>query len=269
MKKRTLESKTAGAPARRHLFISGLSLFFLLTATPRLFAVDTQKEIFAQRAKAAYDVAQARYQSSTNDPVLAWQFARTCYDWADWATNKEQRAAIAREGMAACRWSLVLTNSAAGHYYLALDMGQLAQAETLSALKLVHEMEGEFKDAADLDVNFDFGGADRGLGLLYRDAPGWPISIGNRHKAHEYLERALAIAPDYPENILNLAEAFLKWGDYMDAKKELDALDALWPRAQKDLSGPRWELSWVDWYSRRYAAREKLNQALPSHDRAR
>ena len=33
-----------------------------------------------------------------DNPETAWEFARACYDWADWATNKAQRAAIAKKG---------------------------------------------------------------------------------------------------------------------------------------------------------------------------
>lgn len=236
-----------------------LSLLLWFGAVPLLLADGAQDKIFASRAETAFEQAQIRFQSQTNDPVAAWEFARTCFDWADWATNKSQRAAIARDGIAACRHSLALTNSAAAHYYLALNLGQLARSEMLGALKLVHEMEREFKAAARLDPYFDFAGPERSLGLLYRDAPGWPMSIGNRHAAREFLESAATLAPADPENILNLAESDLKWGDRAGANKELDALDALWPRAQQNLTGPAWEQSWDDWTKRRAILRQKLS----------
>lgn len=224
-----------------------------------LFAGGGWNGEFVQRAAAAFNRAQARYRSQIDDPVAAWQFARACYDWADCATNKTQRATIAKEGIAACRQALVFTNSAPAHYYMAMDMGQLARSETLGALKLVREMEREFLTTASLDAGIDFAGPARGLGLLYRDAPGWPISIGNRSRARTYLERAVALAPDYPENLLNLAESEVKWGDRQGAEKELDALDALWPAAQKAFRGPAWEQSWADWTQRRAVLRQKLD----------
>lgn len=221
-------------------------------------ADDAQQRVFAQRAEAAFLKAQSRYESDTNDPALAWQFARRCYDWADFATNKAQRAAVARAGIAACRRSLQLTNSVAGHYYMAMNMGQLAQAEMLSGLKLVREMAREFNAAADLDLRFDYAGPDRGLGLLYGEAPGWPVSIGNRRKSKEFLLDAVSLAPDYPDNVLNLAEACLKWGDRKDAQIQLGAADALWPAAHKTFAGPDWERSWQDWSQRRNILRQKL-----------
>ncbi len=253
------QSERRGAQACR-LFLPVLFLFFMLAAAGPLFADDAQEKIFAERAQAAFDQARTQFQSQTNNPVAAWEFARTCFDLADWATNKSQRAAIARDGIAAAHRSLALTNSVAAHYYLGFNLGQLARCELLGGLKLIHEMEREFKTAAGLDAHFDFAGPERCLGLLYRDAPGWPMSIGNRHAAREFLESAADLAPDYPENILNLAESYLKWGNRAAAEKELDALDALWPRAQQNLTGERWEQSWDDWLKRRDILRQKLNQ---------
>jgi hypothetical protein len=155
------------------------------------------------------------------------------------------------------------TGSAPGHYYLAMNEGQLAEAEapSLAAYHLVKQMEREFKTAADLDKSFDYAGPERCLGLLYRDAPGWPFSIGSRRKARENgLEQAAKLAPDYPENHLNLAESFLQWHETDNAKNELAALDALWPDAQTNFTGEAWEQSWDDWSTRRDAARKKLKK---------
>ena len=237
----------------------GLAAIFLLAAAGMVFADDAQTKIFATRAAAEYQRAQTRFQASTNDPATAWQFARACFDLADFATNDTQRAAIARQGIAACRELLAReTNSAPGHYYLAMNYGQLARAEapSLAAYRLVRQIEGEFKTAADLDKSFDYAGPERCLGLLYRDAPGWPFSIGSRRKARDFLEQAAKLAPDDPENHLNLAESFLQWHESDNAKGELKTLDALWPSAQTNFTGEAWERSWDDWAARRDAARK-------------
>lgn len=248
----------AQSPARRRVCALMLACLFGMVATAA--ADGTQDTVFAHRAEIAFDQAQARYRSQMDNPAAAWDFARTCYDWADWATNKTQRAAIAREGIAACHQSLLFTNSAAAHYYLAMNMGQLARSESLGALKLVRQMESEFLVAAGLDPTADFAGPERGLGLLCRDAPGWPLSIGNRARSRKFLESAVTLAPAYPENVLNLAESELIWSDKVEARKELAALEALWPSAQKTLTGVKWEQSWDDWTKRRDVLRTKLNQ---------
>jgi len=236
-----------------------LLLFALVTAAS---AQSTTNPVFAARAEKAFRQAQIEFASSTNGSA-AWQFARACFDFADFATNETERADIARQGIAACRKLLAReTNSAPGHYYLAMNYGQLAQAEapSLAAYHLVKQMEREFKTAADLDKDFDYAGPERCLGLLYRDAPGWPFSIGSRRKAREFLDQAAKLAPDYPENHLNLAETFLQWHETENAQSELTALDALWPKAKTNLTGEAWERSWDDWSARRAAARNKLDE---------
>jgi hypothetical protein len=225
-------------------------------------AQTTTNPVFAARAEKAFQQAQAQLASATND-AAAWQFARACFDWADFATNGTQRAAIASQGIAACRDLLArASNSAPGHYYLAMNYGQLARAEapSVAAYRLVKPIEHEFRTAADLDPSFDHAGAERSLGMLYRDAPGWPFSIGSRRKARDYLDLAAKLAPDYPENRLILAESCLQWHETNSAKSELAALDALWPAAQKKLTGESWEQSWDDWSARRAAARKKLDE---------
>ena len=227
-----------------------------------IFAGESRNPIFAGRAEAEYHRAQTQFQSNPNDPAAAWRFARACYDFNDFVTNNAGRATLANQGIAAGRQSLAgESNSAPGHYYLAVELGQLADTRrNPAAFKLVKEMEREFKTADDLDEHFDYGGPARCLGLLYRDAPGWPVSIGNRHKAREWLEQAVKLAPDYPENRLNLVESYWQWKDHEAAGNELKALEALWPSAQTNFTGETWERSWNDWSTRREAARKKLKE---------
>jgi tetratricopeptide (TPR) repeat protein len=234
----------------------------LFAVTGIIFADEPRNQIFAVRAGAEYHRAQTQFQSNTNDPATAWQFARACYDFNDFATNNAGRATLANLGIAACRQLLACEpNSAPGHYYLAIELGQLADTRrNLAAFKMVREIEREFKTADDLDEHFDYAGPARCLGLLYRDAPGWPVSIGSRHKAREWLEQAVKLAPDYPENRLNLVESYWQWKDHEAAGSELKTLDALWPSAQTNFTGEAWERSWYDWSTRRDVARKKLEE---------
>jgi len=226
-----------------------------------VFADDAQNKIFAARAGAEFHRAQNQFQSHPENPTNAWHFAGTCYDFADFATNDAERAAIANQGIDACRQLLARDPKiAAAHYYLAMNLGQLARTELVGALKLVKEMEREFKTASALDAHFDFAGPERNLGLLYRDAPSWPTSIGSKRKARTFLEQAARLAPDYPENHLNLVESYLKWSESDRAKMELNTLDSLWAQAQMNFTGETWEPSWDDWSTRRDAARKKLDE---------
>ena len=208
--------------------------------------------IYVQRAEAEYHRTQAQFESATNPSPSAWQFARACYNLADFATNDDSRAKLANAGINACR-KLILAEPKSGpaHYYLGMNMGQLARTELLGALGLVEQMEHEFKTAWDLDIKVDHAGPARSLGLLYRDAPGWPASIGSRHKAREWLDRAIRSDPAFPENLMVSTESYLQWDDYATAAKKLSQLIAVWPAAKTNFTGVEWEADWADWTARR------------------
>ncbi len=251
--------------------LAGRSAFWiillLLSALPAFARADSpsstdDQATFARKAEAAYQTAQKRFQAEPGNPEAEWQFGRACYDWADFVNSNGERARIAQEGIDACRKLIERdAQSVPGHYYLALNIGQLARTKTLGALRLVGQMEAEFKITLSLDPKFDYAGADRGLGLLYRDAPGWPTSIGSKSKARVHLQRAVKTSPDYPENLLNLIEADLKWGDHNGALREWKALDELWPTAKKQFAGEAWAPSWADWEKRRSEVQKKIGEA--------
>jgi tetratricopeptide (TPR) repeat protein len=223
-------------------------LFLAAEAFAELSAISP----LAERTRAQLDEARGRFQADGDNATNAAQLACACYDAADFATNNAERASLAREGIASCRQSIVAKRDYAGtHYYLGMNYGQLAHAEQFwSALNLVREMEHEFKRAAELDPLFDYAGPERNLGLLYLQAPGI-VSIGNHRKAREYLESAAKLAPDYPENILNLAEAYLKWDAPDKASVELKLLEAAWPKAQTNFASEAWMENWDNWTLRR------------------
>ena len=206
----------------------------------------------AARYERLFADARQTWAAEPTNSVKGWQFARACYDRAEFATNSAQKIGLARQGLAAARASIALQPKvAAAHFYLAMNLGQLADAtRTLGGLKLVSEMEREFKAAHDLDAAFDYAGPDRSLGLLYRDAPGWPISVGSRAKARKHLERACELSKAYPDNQLTLLEAWLKWGERKKLLSELKSVADLLAEARLKLTGEEWACAWADWDQR-------------------
>jgi hypothetical protein len=252
-------------PARR-LRLTALGVFVAIftLSCQVILADDAQTKIFVARDEAEYNRTQKLYEGNDNT-TNAIQFAKACFDYADICSNDSERASIASLGIAACRRLIASdAKSAPAHYYLGMNLGEQARTEFLGALRIVREMEREFTTAATLDKQYDHAGPERCLGLLYRDAPGWPASIGSNRKAKKNLEQAVTIASDYPENILNLAESDFKWHDNKTAQKELDTLDAMWPQAQKQFVGDAWAQNWADWTNRRDALRQSLSGTKPS-----
>jgi hypothetical protein len=247
-------------------FAALLAAFLMLATTAAVPAGPANNQVFIDRAEKAFAAAQQIYRAETN-ATTAWQFGQACFRVAELATNNTQRAAVARLGIAVCRESIARkSNSAPAHYYLATNLGELAQAEapSLTAYRLVHEVEREFKTAADLDVRFDHAGPARTLGELYFQAPGWPMSVGSNHKAREWFERAAALAPEYPGNQLDLGEAQLKWRQREELGSTLKRIEAIWPKAQTNFTGESWEQYWLDWNSRRSALKSAYHRLYGS-----
>jgi tetratricopeptide (TPR) repeat protein len=212
-------------------------------------------------AEQAYDSAKSQYDTNQLNSEGAWKFARACFGVADLADKDSERARFGREGAEVCRQLLKRDpNVAAAHYYLGMNIGQVAQTKSLGALPLVRQMQKEWEAARVLDEHLDFAGPDRNLGMLYRDAPGSPLSIGSRAQALQHMLRAVELAPDYPENHLNLIETQIKWNHLADAAREDEKLHEIIPAARKQLTGPQWEGPWKDWAARQVEIEKKLSE---------
>ena len=200
--------------------------------------------------------------TSSNQLELRLKLAKAIFDRAEYAKDDDEREALANEGIAVAR-QLAATNPnlAGAHHYLGMNMGQLARTKLFGALSLVNQMESAFKTAKGLDVTFDDAGPDRCLGLLYRDAPGWPTSIGNRSKAREHLRAAAELRPNHPENRLNLLESAFIWNDRALAVLEYRALLQLMPAMPDTFPGEDWLPNRVDWAKRWAEARERFRNS--------
>ena len=212
----------------------------------------------ANYIKTNFVAAEARYRREPTNAEAAWQLGRAIFDRADLSTNLAERALFAEEGIAACEMAVSREpKSAPAHYYLGMNLGQLARTKDLSALKIVKRMEKEFILACGLDETFDYAGPQRNIGLLYREAP--PVlSIGSKKDARQHLRRALELAPQYPENRLNLIEAYIKWSEEASGRVELKTLDGMWNGARTNFTGVAWVGSWEDWKERRAKARKAV-----------
>ena len=208
-----------------------------------------------------YLEAKAEYKTNSSSAAADRKFASACFDEADNAANDKAREPFALEGIDVCQaWLQREPTNGAAHYYLGMNLAQLARTKTLGALSVVKQMEKEWLAALNFDAGCDYAGADRNLGLLYRDAPGFPISVGSKSKADEHLQHAIQLAPEYPENWINLIETHLKRKP-SEVPDELAKLKAILPAARKQFSGPQWQSSWQDWDPRVKAIERKLAES--------
>ncbi len=197
-------------------------------------------------------VAREKFKAAQAIDNTAWHLGQACFQRAEFARDNAERARLAQEGIDACQ-KLIDTQpkNPGGHYYLGMNLGQMARVKRFSALGLVKDMEDAFGSARKLNPQFSHAGPDRNLGLLYFKAPRF-ISVGDAAKARAHLEAAVKLAPDYPANRLNLLEAFIEWEDTPGINTQRAALKTLLPEARKKFTGNDWAADWLEW-NRRWA----------------
>lgn len=150
---------------------------------------------------------------------------------AENGTSADARRDAAKNGIVLTRHARELKpEGVAGHYWYAINVGLLADADRSYGLAAVGEMEAALTRAIELDERYDFAGPRRVLGILHLRTPGPPTSIGSPRKGLKLLQRAVELFPDYPENYLYLAEAL------RDNQRPDDARAAL----TKVLDAPPW-----------------------------
>ena len=230
----------------------GFGVFLALAVATSGFAQSASSaESPSRRVHRLYTESKRFWQGNPTNTEAAVTFARACFDWADFATTDARRAAVADEGIAACRRAIVLEpKSAPAHLYLGMNLGQVARTKLLSALGILDEMELVWKKAIELDPKYDHAGAHRSLGLLYLDAPGWPTSLGSKKKARQHLEKAVELHPEYPGNRLCLLEAQLKWGETKAVRAQVSGVEAILKTARTNLAGEKWARDWQEWDER-------------------
>lgn len=245
--------------------VSGMRLLckqfmIALLATGALAATNTVDPIL--RAEQIYLQSRIRYEQDRSQLQNAWQFGQACFELGDIVPSNARRAKLATEGLDTCQAALERDPKlAAAQYYYALNLGQLARTKSIGALKLVSQMENALKQSIRLDPQVDFAGPHRSLGLLYRDAPGWPVSVGSRKKAREHLQRAVEIRGDFPENWLTLLESYAQWGDKRSLEPEIKKVDEILAAARNKYSGPEWAVPWQDWERRWQALLKRIGPA--------
>lgn len=214
------------------------------------------------RAEQIYAQARARYEQDRSNTERAWQLGQACFELADVVSSNTRRASLATEGMQVCTGALQCESKLApAQYYYALNIGQLARTKSVGALKMVSQMEAALKQSIRLDPLVDFAGPHRSLGLLYRDAPGWPVSVGSRKKAREHLERAVELRQDFPENWLCLLESYSQWNDKRALEPQIKKVDEILAAARQKYAGPEWVVAWQDWERRWHALLVKVGPA--------
>jgi tetratricopeptide (TPR) repeat protein len=139
---------------------------------------------------------------------------------SDAASDANTRAQLAADADSKAQACLQLDPTAAAClYYHAVALGLEARAHPLRANELLKVMLESLNAAQAADPGYDKAGPDRVKALVLLRAPGWPLGPGDPDAALSAARRAVQLQPQYPPNLLALAEALAKTGDAAGARE--------------------------------------------------
>jgi tetratricopeptide (TPR) repeat protein len=174
-------------------------------------------------ARTAADLWAADLARDPNNFAAAWKLARVCYWLGGHAPQNERRGFLER-GMAAAQKAIALEpNQPEGHFWLAADMGTMAEAFGLSAgLKYRKPVKAELETVLRIDPSFMDGSADRVLGRWYFRVPG--LFGGSKTQAEQHLRASLKYDPNSTVSHFFLAELMIDQGRNSEARAELQKI---------------------------------------------
>lgn len=117
------------------------------------------------------------------------------------------------------------------HYWLGVCLGRYGETKgVLKTLFLIKPIKKEMETV--LRFNPDHAGAHHVLGVLYRKAPGKPLSLGNKKKALQFARKAVELDPQSLKYKVGLAEAYLALDKKEEARTTLEETLSMPPNPQ-------------------------------------
>jgi hypothetical protein len=139
---------------------------------------------------------------------------------SDQESDAKVREALAADALNRAQACVGLAPVDAGClYYDGVALGLDARAHPSRALVTLKAMLIALQGAEAKDPAYDQAGPSRVRALVLIRAPGWPVGPGDAESGLSAAKRAVMLKPDYPPNVLALAEALAKNGDAHGAQE--------------------------------------------------
>jgi hypothetical protein len=197
-----------------------LLLALVQTPDPDLLYRDRANVASAVQAAAVWE---QRLAASPKDFESAWKLARACY-WLGGHGVADARRKYLERGIEAARGaSTLVPKRPEGYFWMAANMGTLAES---FGLRQGLRYRGPIREALEivlkLDPAFMGGSADRALGRWYFKVPG--LFGGSNERSVEHLRRSLTYNAGSTVSHYFLAETLLDMGRRAEARAELQAV---------------------------------------------
>jgi len=190
---------------------------------PDLLYADRQNLASVQRAAALWQDRIGRDPMSFES---AWKLARAYY-WLGGHAAVDTRREQYELGIEAGKRAISIDpRRPEGHFWMAANMGALAESYGLRAgLKYRGAIKDALETVLKIDPAFQQGSADRALGRWYQQVPG--LFGGSKTTSVEHLRRSLMYNPNSTASHYFLAETLLDMNQRAEARTELQkVLDA-------------------------------------------
>jgi thioredoxin-like negative regulator of GroEL len=177
-------------------------------------------------AREAAAIWNARLTRNPQDVEAAWKLARVLY-WLGGHAPAAERKTLFEDGIRAARAAVAAApDRAEGHFWIAANMGALAESFGLrQGLKYRGDIRDELLIVLKLDPAFQQGSADRALGRWYFKVPA--LFGGSKKKSEAHLRRSLTFNPNNTASLFWLAETLIAMDRHEEANRELQkVLDA-------------------------------------------
>jgi hypothetical protein len=185
----------------------------------------TADALYADRAnmasaQRALDIWSGELKSHPRDFEVAWKLARIAY-WLGTHGPEDQRRNILEQGVDAARTAATVEpGKPEGPFWLAANMGALAESFGLRAgLKYRKPIKEALETVLRIDPAFQNGSADRALGRWYFRVPG--LFGGSKKLAEAHLRTSLEYDQDSTISHFFLAELLIDEGRKSEARAEL------------------------------------------------
>jgi len=210
-------SRVGSSPSsvRSCLISSCILLFYIPLLAQSADALYADRENLDSARKAA-----AIWAAQPNDFGAAWKLARADY-WLGGHAPAAERRRILEQGIAAGQRAIALRpDRPEGHYWMAANMGALAESFGLrQGLKYRKPIKTALETVLRIDPAFLQGSADRALGRWYFKVP--KLFGGSTREAEAHLRAALKYNPDSTLTHLFLAELLIDANRDAEARVEL------------------------------------------------
>ena len=224
--------------SRKNVFF----LFAFLVLLPAFLAFSQETKSLTQQGDDLWDQrgdlakakeGLAKYQDALlkNEDAYGvyWRMARIEYWIGDHATSNDEKKSVFGQGIYHAKKAVALEpNKVEGHYWLGVNYGSYGEAKgVLKSLSLVSPIKDEMRRVLAIDKTFDDGGADRVLGRVFYELPGF--FGGSNHKSLEHLLRSKELGPRVGLTRIYLADTYLALNNVAKAREELEFVIAMEP----------------------------------------